>query len=246
MPPTTAPRRSRRPRRADARGRAADAHADRHRDADRDRDPRRPARRRFAATPAGSVDWFGCDLPGNGDLKSWTNYVQRPFPPFPCPGRPGTITASGGATRVVGELAVRPPLPDRLRATSAPTARPRSPSSGDVTYTMPVHGIDESIGAFRIEIAAGGQTGTVFADGRAKPRDMGGDVCTTAPTQPTRASPSSTLDFTGITPVDGGGVKRWVHVPAKIAAGTRPARRRRLRGRAAQWGSFTIAVAGAP
>src|SRR4051812_6342465 len=27
-----------------------------------------PCAERFAATPAGSVDWFGCDLPGDGDL----------------------------------------------------------------------------------------------------------------------------------------------------------------------------------
>src|SRR5262245_34476383 len=38
------------------------------------------------ATPPGSVDWLGCGLPGAGDLKSWTNYIQRPFPPACAPG----------------------------------------------------------------------------------------------------------------------------------------------------------------
>ncbi len=54
---------------------------------------------RFATTPAGSADWFGCDLPGLGDLKSWTNYIQRPFPPA-CGSGAGTIVASGGASEL--------------------------------------------------------------------------------------------------------------------------------------------------
>ena len=105
---------------------------------------------------------------------------------------------------------------------------------------MPVHGIDESLGALRIELAADGLSGTVYADGHAKPREMGNDVCTT-PANPYADQPVLTLDLTGITPVTAGGVKRWIHVPAKIAAGheligggTYPA--------GSNWGSFTIAV----
>ena len=58
---------------------------------------------RFAATPAGSVDWFACDLPGTSDLHSWTDYLQRAW--VGCPGPPGSIVASGGATRVVASTA---------------------------------------------------------------------------------------------------------------------------------------------
>ena len=111
---------------------------------------------------------------------------------------------------------------------------------GNVTYTMPVHGIDESIGALRIELAADGLTGTVYANGHAKPRDMGSNVCTT-PAKPYTGKAVLTLDLTGVTPVSVGGVKRWVHAPAKIAPG------HELIGggtyaAGSDWGSFTIAV----
>ena len=50
-----------------------------------------------------------------------------------------------------------------------------------------------------------------------------------------------TLDLAGITPATAGGVKRWVHVPARIARGPQligggnyPA--------GSAWGAFTIAV----
>ena len=52
-----------------------------------------------SATPTGSVDWYGCRLPGEGDLKSWTNYILRPFPPACAPGD-GAVTATGGAQRL--------------------------------------------------------------------------------------------------------------------------------------------------
>ena len=188
------------------------------RDALGDRDPGRPpCADRFAATPAGIVDWFGCDLPGNGDLKSWTNYVQRPFPPAPCPRAPGTVVAGGGAAQVVAGDTFDHRFPV-LSSTLRPDGSATIVVGGNVTYTMPAHGIDESIGALRIELAAGGLTGTVYADGRAKPRDMGSDVCTT-PANPYTGKAVLTLDLTGITPVSAGGVKRWVHVPAKIAPG---------------------------
>ena len=75
---------------------------------DPDARPGDTLRERFAATPAGSVDWFGCDLPANGDLKSWTSYVQRALP-GPCDGPLGSVTASGGAARIVERHG--PPLP---------------------------------------------------------------------------------------------------------------------------------------
>ncbi len=50
-----------------------------------------------------------------------------------------------------------------------------------------------------------------------------------------------TLDLSGIAPTTAGGVTRWVHVPARIAAGTT-----RIGGgvyeAGSAWGSFTIPV----
>ncbi|MDA0163181.1 HtaA domain-containing protein [Solirubrobacter ginsenosidimutans] len=196
---------------------------------------------RFTATPASSVDWFSCDLGDSGTLKSWTNYVQRAFPAVPCAGTPGgTVVAGGGAARVVAGTAYDHRFPiasSEVRADGSATIT----VNGNVTYTMAVHGIDESIGAFRIEIVAGGQSGTVYADGRYKPFEMGGDVCTTAP-QNYAGVAVLTLDLTGIAPVTADGVRRWVHVPAKIAAtaGERIGGGAYTAGSA--WGSFTIAV----
>ena len=130
-------------------------------------EPATPCAERFAATPAGSVDWFGCDLPANGDLKSWTNYVQRPLP-GPCAGPLGSVTESGGATRIVDGH--RPPLPAHRERSPAATARRRSRPQGTVTYLMPIHGIEESIGGLKLVIDPGGQSGTVYATGGAKPR----------------------------------------------------------------------------
>jgi Htaa len=192
----------------------------------------------FAATPAGSVDWFGCDLPGNGDLHSWTDYVQRPFPAL-CTDGPGTIVAGGGAARIAPDVAY-----DHRFTVVSSQPRPDGSATiqlqGTITYTMPAHGIDETIGALRIEIAAGGQTGTVYADGRAKPRDMGANVCTT-PAQDYTDEAVLTLDLTGITPTPAGGVTRWVHIPAKIAAGTTRIGGG-VYGAGSAWGAFTIPV----
>ena len=58
---------------------------------------------RLSATPAGSMDWFGCDLPGTRDLRSWTRYVLAPA--AGCSVDPGTIVASGGASRLVSNSA---------------------------------------------------------------------------------------------------------------------------------------------
>jgi hypothetical protein len=196
---------------------------------------------RFAATPASSVDWFSCDLGESGTLKSWTNYVQRAFPAVPCAGTPGgTVVAGGGAARVVASTAYDQRFP-MVSSDVRPDGSATITVSGNVTYTMAVHGIDESIGAFRIEIAPGGQSGTVYADGRYKPFEMGGDVCTTAPQNYAGVAVLS-LDLTGIAPVTAGGVRRWVHVPAKIAAtaGERIGGGAYTAGSA--WGSFTIAL----
>jgi hypothetical protein len=196
---------------------------------------------RFAATPSSSVDWFSCDLGESGTLKSWTNYVQRAFPAVPCAGTPGgTVVAGGGTARVVASTAYDhrfPVVSSKVRPDGSATIV----VAGSVTYTMAVHGIDESIGAFRIEIAPGGQSGTVYADGRYKPFEMGGDVCTTAPQNYAGVAVLS-LDLSGITPVTADGVTRWVHVPARIA----PTAGERIGGGAytagSVWGSFTIAL----
>ncbi len=201
--------------------------------------PNLPCDDRFAATPVGIVDWFSCDLSGDLDLKSWTNYIQRQFPPAPCPWVQGTVVAGGGAAQVVAGDTFDHRFPV-LSSTLRPDGSATIVVGGNVTYTMPVHGIDESIGALRIELAADGLTGTVYADGHAKPRDMGSNVCTT-PANPYTGKAVLTLDLTGVTPVSAGGVKRWVHVPAKIAPG------HELIGggtyaAGSDWGSFTIAV----
>jgi Htaa len=202
-------------------------------------EPGTPCAERFGATPAGSVDWFGCDLPGNGDLHSWTDYVQRPFPALPgCGSAPGTVVAAGGGERIVTAYDHRFPI-----ALSAvrPDGSATIVVNGSVTYTMPAHGIDEQIGALRIEIAPGGQTGTVYASGHAKPRDMGAGVCATAPAE-YADQPVLTLDLTGIAPVSGGGVTRWVHVPAKISAAGNDRIGGGVYGAGAAWGAFTIAI----
>jgi hypothetical protein len=195
-----------------------------------------PCHERFAATPAQSTDWFGCDLPGQSDLKSWTDYIQRPFPPTCGALGNGTVTASGGASRVDPAAA----YDHRFRVASADRRLDGSATirlEGAVTYTMPAHGIDESIGAFRIEIAAGGASGQVFADGRSNA--TGGMSCGTAAT-PYAGEHVLDLNLVGITPKTTGGVTRWVHVPATTVAGTKWVGGTSYAGR--PWGSFTIAL----
>jgi hypothetical protein len=199
-----------------------------------------PCAERFAATPAASVDWFGCDLPGDGDLHSWTDYVQRPFPALKdCGSTLGTVVAADGAARIADAVA----YDHRFPITSS-DARPDGSATivvrGTVTYTMPAHGIDEQIGSLRIEIAPGGQTGVVYASGHAKPRDMSAGVCATPPQDYTDEA-VLTLDLAGIAPVSSGGVKRWVHVPAKIADGSERIGGG-VYGAGASWGAFTIAI----
>lgn len=194
---------------------------------------------RVAVTPAESVDWFGCDRPGNGDLKSWTNYIQQDFPPFPCPGGAGSITPAG-----VTRIAADSPYDHRF-AIGSTTVRPDGSAtittSGSITYRMPVHGIEESIGAFRIEIAAGGLTGTVYADGTAKARDMSGAGCATPPTAYT-AQPVFTLDFAGRPSVTADGVRRWVQVPATLTATGKPLVGGGTYPVGTVYSSFTIAI----
>ena len=199
-------------------------------------EPGTPCDQRFAATPAGSVDWFGCDLPANGDLKSWTNYVQRPLP-GPCAGPLGSITESGGATRIVDATDHRFPV---TASAFGGDGSATITTQGTITYLMPIHGIEESIGGLKLVLDPGGQSGTVYATGGAKEFVMGDEVCTT-PVTPYTDQPVLKLDLTGITPVTAGGVKRWIHVPATIATGHKlvgggfyPA--------GSSWGSFTIAV----
>jgi hypothetical protein len=188
----------------------------------------------FAATPANSVDWFACDLPGALDLHSWTDYVQRPFAPVPCQGPQGTVTASGGAARIDSAYDHRFPIASVDEAGATTTIQ----LNGQITYAMPVHGIDEAIGSLKIVLT--GDHGEVYADGRFKDTDMSAAACTTPPTGYTGKHVLD-LDLTGIQPVTAGGVKRWVHVPAKVVAGTGVIGGGQYDGRA--WGAFTIAVA---
>ena len=173
-------------------------------------------RGRFAATPAGSVDWFGCDLPGDGDLHSWTDYMQRAVRRCSAPGA-GTIVASGGAARVVASTAYdhRFPVVDGSRS---PDGSATIQLQGTVTYTMPPTASTRR-SATCVKIAAGGQTGTVFADGPLEAAQHGRRRLH-HPAQTYANEPVLTLDLAGITPVTADGVKRWVHVPARIAAGT--------------------------
>jgi len=191
---------------------------------------------RFANTPAGSADWFGCDLPGNGDLMSWTDYILRPFPPA-CGLGSGSVTASGGAQRIDPDAAYDHRF-GVLEADFRPDGSATINLQGSVTYTMPAHGIDETIGALRLEFDADGIHGQVYADGRSNPRT--GTVCP-GPAGPYGSEHVLDLDLTGITPQTSGGVTRWVHVPATIApdttlvgGGQYPA--------GSRWGSFTIAL----
>lgn len=193
---------------------------------------------RYTATPANIVDWFGCGMAGSNDLKSWTSYVQRAFPQFPCQGPVGSIVAGFGASQVVAG----DPLDHRFPVLSS-TVRPDGSATivvgGHVTYTMPVHGIDEQLGSLRIEIAAGGLTGTVFADGHAKPFDMSGGSCSAPPT-PYANQPVLSLDLAGIAPVTADNVIRWVKVPATVIDTADRIGGGEYSGR--PWGTFTIAL----
>lgn len=193
---------------------------------------------RPAATPAGIVDWFGCVMPGSSDLKSWTNYIQSQFPQFPCTGPRGTVVAGFGASQVVAG----DPLDHRFPVLSS-EVRPDGSATiavgGHVTYTMPVHGINERIGSLRIEIAAGGQTGTVYADGHAKPFDMSAGSCSAAPI-PYANTAVLSLNLAGITPVTTGDVVRWINVPATVIDTGDRIGGGQYEGSA--WGTFTIAL----
>ncbi|MDA0179110.1 HtaA domain-containing protein [Solirubrobacter phytolaccae] len=193
---------------------------------------------RFDKTPAGVVDWFGCALPGSTDLKSWTNYLQMPFPQFPCPGSAGSIVPGFGASQVVaGDK-----YDHRFPVLSSEVGTDGSATvvlGGNVTYTLPVHGINEQIGSLRVVINPGGLTGTVYADGYAKPFDTSPATCTAAPT-PYTGQPVLSLNLTGITPVTTSGVTRWISVPAtvidtgdRIGGGSYDG---------SAWGTFTIAL----
>ncbi|HWK30274.1 MAG TPA: HtaA domain-containing protein [Solirubrobacter sp.] len=195
---------------------------------------------RFAQTPPGVVDWFGCDLPGSFDLRSWTTYILGPNVSV-CENAPGTITPGVGASRVVVGEAFDHRFPI-LESETRPDGSIVIATAGNVAYRMPLHGIEESIGWFRIVIDPGGQTGTVYASGTSKPLDTNPDVCT-APVLPYGEQAVLTLNLAGITPVIADGYKRWVHVPAKIASGVKviggggP-----FYGPGTAWGSFTFAV----
>ncbi len=186
---------------------------------------------RFTATPAGSVDWFACDLPGANDLKSWTDYVQRPFPPA-CAAGTGTVVATGDATRIDTAPANDPRFPnvaaERHPAGSAPIRL-----RGTVTYTQPAHGIEETISGLVIKIAAGGETGEVFADGSSN--GGGGRACGT-PATPYTGEHVLDLDLRGVTPTPSG----WVRVPAVTVADPNWIGGSNYAGR--PWGSFTIAL----
>jgi hypothetical protein len=192
-----------------------------------------PACPDFAATPANSVDWFGCDLPGAHDLRSWTDYVQRPFPPAPCQGPQGTVTASGGAARIGSANDHRFPIASVGESGGTTTIQ----LDGQIAYAMPVHGIDEAIGSLTLVLT--GDHGEVLADGHAKDTDMSAAACTTPPEAYTGRHVLD-LDLTGIRPVTAGGVKRWVHVPATVVPNTGLIGGGEYDGR--PWGAFTIAV----
>jgi hypothetical protein len=200
-----------------------------------------PACPDFAATPAGSVDWFACDLPAAADLKSWTDYVQRPFPAVAgCASTPGSVTASGGATRIDPASAYDHRFPVAA-AVHHPDGSWTVRLDGAIAYVMPAHGIDERIGDLRLELAADGLHGAIYADGQAKPRDTSGPACGTA-AEPYAGEHVLDLDLTGISPITAAdGSVRWIHVPADVAAGSEwigggayPAGR--------PWGAFTIAL----
>lgn len=195
----------------------------------------------FAATPAGSVDWFGCDLAGSGDLRSWTDYVLRRFPPVAgCGSDPGSVTTDGGAARIRAD----DPYDHRFPIASAthnPDGSTTIRATGGVAYAMPAHGIEEAIGSFRIELAADGVHGAVYADGRAKRTDMSAGACTTSAT-PYADEHVFDLDLSGIAPQTTDGVTRWVHVPATLAGSDKVGGGSYAPGR--PWGELTIAVAG--
>ena len=104
---------------------------------------------RLAITPVNSVDWFGCDRPVSGDLKSWTNYIQNPNPPggAVCPSSTvGTITESGDAS--VASAAPRTTIASPSnRSCTTSTARSRSTRAARSPTRCPMHGIDEAIGS---------------------------------------------------------------------------------------------------
>ncbi|RKQ92676.1 Htaa protein [Solirubrobacter pauli] len=186
---------------------------------------------RYAATPAGSVDWFSCDLPGNRDLRSWTRYVLTPA--AGCSVQPPSIVASGGATRLDPVSAYDHRFTITSNTPGVDLARTIQ-LAGSITYSMPAHGIDEAITNLKIEIDRSGQTGSVYASGRSAARN--GIFCVTAPETYTDQKVMD-LDLSG-SPLTGG---RYIRVPAKVTA---PAERLGggEYGAGQPWGTFTIAL----
>jgi Htaa len=174
-----------------------------------------------SATPLGSVDWYGCQLPGEGDLKSWSNYVLRPFPPA-CGLGAGSITETGGAQRLATLFDHRFPVTSTVNHLDGRTT---IYLAGTVTYTMPAHGIDESLGELEIELAADRLSGKVFADGRSNPRNA-----TVCPGAATVYADELVLDL-----VPAGGSRWTATIDAntdKVGGG--------VYGAGAQWGAFVI------
>ena len=96
----------------------------------------------------------------------------------------GSVTASGGAQRVDPAAAYDHRFPV-ARPSGASTARSTIRLAGTVTYTMPAHGIDESIGACGSRSPRTAATGQVFADGRSQRRqrdDVPGPAARRTPT----------------------------------------------------------------
>ena len=158
--------------------------------------PRRCPRRRptpvatcpdFAATPAGSVDWFGCDLAG---LRRPAQLDRLRAAPLPARRRlqaatPGSVTESGGATRIRADFPYdhRFPIASVTRNARRLDDDPHQ-RQGRLRDARPRH----RRGDRRLpdRAAADGMHGAVYADGRAKDTDMSAAACTTPATPYTR------------------------------------------------------------
>jgi hypothetical protein len=97
--------------------------------------------------------WTSSHLPGTGDHKSFINYLTQPWGCLDMPN--GQAAPEQGATYVAAGNKYDFRLPQ------ASVSATRVVHTGQIHYTLPCHGLDQSMGNLEFDLA----TGRVYADG---------------------------------------------------------------------------------
>jgi len=184
----------------------------------------------------GHTDWVASTLTGSMNLKTFTNYLLTNWPAVPpaMESGPGTVVASGGATRIDPAN----PYDHRLEIHAAerePDGAVRITHAGRVDYRLPAHSIDNRIADPEVVIAPGGASAKVYADGHATSMSSAG-----APPVPFTDEHVLDLDLSGIpSEVGADGTRTWHDVPAVISA---TGQEELGYGPGSAWGAWTITV----